>query len=53
MMYVMGEVYDNLGLIPEGRSLVERAAELHRKVLGTDDPQTLTSMDLMGKILVE
>jgi len=53
MMYVMGEVYDNLGLIPEGGSFVERAAEHQRKMLGTDDPQTLTSMDLMGKILVE
>src|SRR6266536_3074813 len=53
MMYVMGEVYDNLGLIPEGMSLVERAAGLQRKVLGPENPETLTSMDLMGKILVE
>jgi eukaryotic-like serine/threonine-protein kinase len=53
MMYVMAEVYDNLGLIPEARSLVERAVELQRRVLGQENPETLRSMDLMGKILTE
>jgi eukaryotic-like serine/threonine-protein kinase len=53
MMFVMGEVYDNLGLISEGKGLVERAAELQRKVLGVDHPETLASMDLIGKTLTE
>jgi serine/threonine protein kinase/tetratricopeptide (TPR) repeat protein len=53
MMFVMGEVYDNLGLISEGRALVERAAELQRKVLGPEHPETLASLDLIAKALTE
>lgn len=53
MMYVMAEVYDNLGLIADTRSLVERAAELQRRVLGPENPETLASMDLLGKTLVK
>jgi serine/threonine protein kinase/tetratricopeptide (TPR) repeat protein len=53
MMYVIGEVYDNLGLISEARALVERAAELQRRVLGQENPETLASMNLMGKTLTE
>jgi serine/threonine protein kinase/tetratricopeptide (TPR) repeat protein len=53
MMYVMAEVYDNLGLFPQARSLVERAAELQRTVLGEENPETLSSRELLGKILVE
>jgi eukaryotic-like serine/threonine-protein kinase len=53
MMYVIGEVYDNLGLIPQGKTLLERAAQLQQKVLGSEHPDTLASMDLMGKALTE
>ena len=53
VMYVIGEVYDNLGLIHEARSLVERAAKLQRTVLGPENPETLASMELVGKTLVE
>ena len=53
MMYVMGEVYDSLGLVPQGKSLIARAAELQREVLGPEDPETLTSMSLMSVILLE
>ena len=53
MMYVMAEVYDNLGLIADTRSLVERAAEVQRRVLGQENPETLASMDLLGKTLVK
>lgn len=53
LMYVMGEVYDNLGQIPEAKILVTRAAELQRKVLGPGHPDTLKSMDMIGKILME
>lgn len=53
MMSVMGEVYDNIGLIPQGKLLVTRAAELQRKVLGPEHPETLMSMEMVGKILLE
>lgn len=53
MMYVMGEVYDNLGLTSQAKSLVARAADLQRKVLGAEDPETLTSLSLMSVILLE
>jgi eukaryotic-like serine/threonine-protein kinase len=53
MMYVMGEVYDSLGLIPQGKSLVSRAAELQRKVLGSSHPETLTSQSLLSVIFLE
>jgi serine/threonine protein kinase len=53
MMYVMGQVYDNLGLLAQGESLVARAAELQRKVLGPENPETLASMSLRSVILLE
>ncbi|HEX7959273.1 MAG TPA: serine/threonine-protein kinase [Terriglobales bacterium] len=53
MMYVMAEVYDNLGLIGDARSLVERAAALQRGALGQENPELLSSMDLMSKTLTE
>jgi eukaryotic-like serine/threonine-protein kinase len=53
MMYVMAEVYDSLGLLSQGMSLVSRAAELQRKVLGSEDPETLKTMSLMSVILLE
>jgi serine/threonine protein kinase len=53
MMYVMGEVYDNLGLFPQAESLLMRAAELQGKVRGGEDPATLTSKSLLSVILAE
>jgi serine/threonine protein kinase/tetratricopeptide (TPR) repeat protein len=53
MMFVMGQVYDNLGLFTQAHSLVTRAADLQHQVLGQEDPETLTSMALAGAILVE
>jgi tetratricopeptide (TPR) repeat protein len=53
MMYVMGEVYDNLGLVPQAESLIARAAELQRQALGPEHPETLTSQSLLAVIFVE
>jgi serine/threonine protein kinase/tetratricopeptide (TPR) repeat protein len=52
MMYVMGEVYDNLGLYPQAESLLTRAAELQGKILGSDDPATLASKSLLSMIFM-
>jgi len=53
MMYVMGEVYDSLGLFPQARTLFARALVLQRKVLGPDNPQTLTTLSAMAVLLGE
>ncbi len=43
MMYIMGGVYENLGLYAEARELLSRAVDIRRHVLGPDDPETLRS----------
>jgi len=53
MMYVMGQVYDSLGLMAKGRSLLERAVDLQQKMLGPEAPETLTSKSLLSVILLE
>jgi tetratricopeptide (TPR) repeat protein len=53
MMYVMGEVYDNMGLISQGKALLGRAIEIQRRVLSPNDVQTLASQSQMAVILTE
>jgi eukaryotic-like serine/threonine-protein kinase len=53
MMYVMAEVYDSLGLFSQAQILLTRALDLQRRVLGPDDPQTLTSLSEMSLLLTE
>jgi len=45
MMDVMGRVYGNLGLYDRAQPLLTHAVEIRRHVLGSDHPQTLSSMD--------
>jgi eukaryotic-like serine/threonine-protein kinase len=45
MMSVMGNVYKNLGLYGRAQSLLERSVDTRRRILGANDPQTLSSMD--------
>ena len=52
MMFVMGEVYNSLGLLSQGRALVARAAELQNKLLGPEHPETLKSRSLLAEILL-
>jgi serine/threonine protein kinase/tetratricopeptide (TPR) repeat protein len=37
----MGQTYMDLGLYPEAQKQLERALELHRRVLGAENPKTL------------
>jgi len=53
MMYVMGEVYDSMGMTSQGKELVSKALDLQRKALGTEHVETLTSMSLLGVLLTE
>ena len=53
MMYVMGDVYDDLGLYPNAESLLTRAVDIERDVLGANHPETLQSKRLLGWVLQE
>jgi len=44
MMDVMGNVYTSLGLYQRGDSLLSRAVDTRRRVLGARNPDTLRSM---------
>lgn len=52
MLFVMGTVYDNLGLIERAKSMVERALQVQRQVLGPENPETLRSAGLLGVLLL-
>jgi non-specific serine/threonine protein kinase/serine/threonine-protein kinase len=49
MMYVMGTVYQNLGLYPKAQSLLERAVEIQRAILGPAHAETLGSMNALAR----
>ena len=51
MMYVMGNVYKELGLFPRAQSLLQRSADIRRRVLGPENLETLRSLDDLGWIL--
>ena len=53
MLYVMGTVYDNLGLIHEARPMLELAVQMQQQVLGPENPDTLRSAGILGVILLE
>ena len=53
MMHVMGEVYDNLGLYPQAQSLLTQAVGIRRRVLGPQNPDTLTSTSKLSWNLME
>jgi eukaryotic-like serine/threonine-protein kinase len=53
LLYVMGTVYDSLGLIHDARPMLERAVQLQRQVLGPENPDTLRSASFLGVILLE
>jgi eukaryotic-like serine/threonine-protein kinase len=44
----IGWTYSDLGLFPEARQQLERALELHRRILGPEHPKTLKSMMRVG-----
>ncbi len=48
MMQTMGDVYESLGLYPQAQSLLTRAVDIRRRVLGPKNPDTLTVMSRLG-----
>ena len=45
----MGQTYMDLGLYPEARKQLERALDLYRRLLGTENPKTLKTMSRLGR----
>jgi tetratricopeptide (TPR) repeat protein len=45
----MGQTYMDLGLYPEARTQFERALELHRRVMGVRNPETLKTISRLGR----
>jgi len=51
MMDVMGVVYQSLGLYSSSVPLLERAADIRRRVLGPENPDTLATMHHLASTL--
>jgi serine/threonine protein kinase/tetratricopeptide (TPR) repeat protein len=49
----LAELYKNLGQSGEAIPLGERAAEIRRRVLGADHPDTIVAIDTLGTVLWE
>jgi non-specific serine/threonine protein kinase/serine/threonine-protein kinase len=50
MMFTMGNVYEKLGLYSQSQSLLTRALEIQRRVLGPEHPSTLGTMQSLSDI---
>src|SRR6185312_2843602 len=53
MMDTMGQVYDSLGLYHRATDLLRQTVAVRREVLGPNNVQTLTSIQELGKALLE
>src|SRR6202142_1009933 len=51
MIQTMGEGYGTLGLHAQAQSLLTRAVDIRRRVLGPENPDTLASMSSLGQNL--
>ena len=45
----IGQAYIDLGRFPEARAQLERALELHRRVLGAENPKTLKTINRLAR----
>ncbi len=51
MMYVMGGVYENLGLYARAQLLFQQALQIRQSVLGPENPDTLSSVNKLAIVL--
>ncbi|MHC4107321.1 MAG: serine/threonine protein kinase, partial [Planctomycetota bacterium] len=51
LFHTIGQTYRNLGLWTEAEAHLGSAIEIRRRVLGADDPATLSSMLALGRLL--
>jgi non-specific serine/threonine protein kinase/serine/threonine-protein kinase len=52
MMFVMGTVYQNLGLYTQAHSLLEKALEIDRATFGPDSEQYIRTMTSLASLLL-
>jgi tetratricopeptide (TPR) repeat protein len=48
--HTIGRTYQDLGLFPEAEQAYERAIELRRRLLGAENPTTLSTMQDLGEL---
>jgi serine/threonine protein kinase len=53
MMYLMGTVYQGLGLYSKAQSLLEEALEIDRRTLGPNNEHTLGAMSALAGVLAQ
>jgi len=51
LLAVMGNTYEGLGLYARAESLLARSLEIRRRVLGSDNPDTLASMNDLAEAI--
>jgi hypothetical protein len=51
LLQVMAETYTNLGLYARAHSLAQAALDSRSRLLGSEDPKTLESLQQMGNVL--
>jgi eukaryotic-like serine/threonine-protein kinase len=52
MMDLIGNIYANLGLYSRSASLLTRTIEIRRRVLGPKNPETLASVNDLGRVIL-
>jgi tetratricopeptide (TPR) repeat protein len=52
LLDTIGRVYYNIGLLDKAQQLLERSVDVRSRVLGADDPRTLSSLAELGNVLV-
>ncbi|MGA2262036.1 MAG: serine/threonine-protein kinase [Acidobacteriota bacterium] len=50
LLFTMGDVYRNLGVLDRAEQLLEQSVSLRRQVLGPDAPDTLRASSLLGSV---
>jgi serine/threonine protein kinase len=51
LLVTIGNVYDSLGLYPQAGKLLEKSVEIRRRVLGPTNPELLSSLNELARIL--
>jgi serine/threonine protein kinase len=51
MMFLMGSVYQNLGLYAKARTLLEQALEIDRRMFGSANEHTIAAMSALALVL--
>jgi len=53
MLFVLGTVYDSIGIIDKAKPMLEQAVQLQQHLLGQENPETLRSASFLGVVLLE